>query len=363
MERSVKVHRLPLRRKARIWVTRFSRVWPMVVWLLLAGFVFWASSETGDSVAAQGVVRLDKRVVAATETARVKAIHVEVGSVTQEWAVLVELESLELNAEISRLEEGLAARRREAALDLFSVRHRLKSEMREVERSREEDSSELQVLQAESLRLQALQSRGLVDADRLVELERQVASLEASLERYPAELLACRQEMHELVGLESAWEEGESQYEEMLGEYRKRRDALLVTSDGGWFVSELYVKVGDVVRAGDLLLESVSRSQVEVQGFVQVSASDKLVVGSPVYIYGSGSMEAGLEGVIRQVGPALAAIEDRSNPIMKRKVFGRRFSVELEAPVAPVDGEQVEIRFGERDSASMVAWVEAMLAW
>ena len=361
---NTETYRLSSAQKRRIWIARKLRFWPFLLWLILAVFVYYGISSTTKVVQVFGVVDYPTISVAATETGRIESIFVTVGQEVVEDEDLIKLSSLEIDYEIAALQADKEDGKQATQRQFFNSVQSINADLRKLTLQQAQDEAELEILKEENQRLENLLSRHLIDAEVVVNNRMRIVSLETAIDKYPEYLQALRTEKKELDELENTTPENKDDNRAIqLSILKQRAKSLTICANNSGVISNVLRKPGDVVRAGETLLELLGKDAPVIQGFIPLSAHRTIQSGDTVYLADKNDKSTVYEGTITSISPSVVGVVDTSTPVVPRTVRGRMFTVKSPAATQWVESEQVSI-FLEKPSDSVISsWIYSMSSW
>lgn len=362
--RDTEIYRLSSAQKRRIWFARKLRLWPFVLWILLALFVVYGVRSTSRIVQVFGVVDYPTISVAATETGRIESILVAVGREVDKDEVLIKLSSLEIDYEIAVLQADKEEEEQATQRQFFNSVQRINAEVRELTLQQAQDEAELVILKEENQRLENLLSRRLIDANVVVRNRTQIVSLETAINKYPEYLLELQAEKADLEELENNFPRSQENNRAIqLSILKERVKGLTISANVSGVVSNVIKNPGDVVSAGETLIELLGNGAPVIQGFIPLSAHRSIQPGDTVFLADKNDKITVYEGTITSISPSVIGIEDTSSPIVLRTIRGRMFVVESPAGSLWVESEQVIIYLEKPSESTIRNWIYTMSSW
>jgi len=357
-------YRLSSAQKRRIWFTRKLRFWPFLLWLILAFFVVYGIRSITQVVQVFGVVDYPTLSVAATETGKIESIFVTLGQEVMKEEKLVKLSSLEIDYEIAALQADQEEEEQTTQRQFFNSVQSIKADLRKLTLQQAQDEAELAILQEESKRLENLLSRRLIDADVVVSNRTRIVSLETAISKYPAYLQALQAEKVELEKLEHKSPQSmEDNRTIQLSILKERVKSLTICANDSGIISNVLKNPGDVVMAGETVLELLGKGAPVIQGFIPLSAHRSIQPGDTVYLADKNDRSKVYEGTISNISPSVIGVQDTSTPVVPRTIRGRMFIVESPAAVQWVESEQVSIFLEKPSDSTISSWIYSMSSW
>jgi multidrug resistance efflux pump len=358
------IYRLSSSQKRKIWFARRLRHWPFLLWILLAVLVTFGIRSTSKIDQVFGVVDYPTISVAATETGRIESILVAVGQAVAEDEELITLSSLEIDYEIAALQADEDELNQATRRQFFNSEQSINADLRELTLQQAQNEAELSILKTENQRLESLLSRGLIDADVVASNRMRIVSLETAMNSYPEYLQALQTEKAELEKLENKSPQSKEDNRAIqLSILKERAKSLIICANNSGVISNVLGKPGDVVRAGETLMELLGNDTPVIQGFIPLSAHRSIQPGDTVYLADKYDKRTIHQGTIASISPSVVGIEDTSTPLVARTVRGRMFIVESPAAAQWVESEQVSIFLEKPSNSTLQKWIYSMTSW
>mgnify|MGYP001466186542 CR=1 FL=1 len=357
-------YRLTSSQKRKIWLAKKFRFWPALLWVLLALFVVLGIQTTSKVARLSGVVDYPTLSVSATETGRIESIYVTVGQKIRKDEELVQLKSLEIDYEIAGLQAANEAEARATQRQFFDSMQGINTEIREIKLQQTQDKAELAVLKEENQRLEKLYSQSLVDAEVLAENRERMATLKSAIDIYPEYLLNLEKEKKELEKMGYQSPIGQENHRAMqISILENRAKSLTICANEDGVISKVLKNPGDVVSAGETVLELLGNRVPVVQGFIPISAHRSIQPGDTVYLADRNDLTTIYEGTISNISPSVIGIQDNSFPVVSRMLKGRIFIVESAYAKRWVESEQVSIFLEKPTDSTLNKWLYSLISW
>ena len=357
-------YRLSSAQKRRIWLTRKLRFWPVLLWVLLAVLVVYGIGGAKKVVQVFGVVDYPSISVAATETGKIENIFVTVGQKIVEGDALIKLSSLEIDYEIASLKADAEEEQQATQRQFFNTMQSINADIRQLKLQQAQDVGELAILKEEGRRLEGLLSRRLIDASEVATNKMRIVSLEAASNRYPEFLKALETERATLESLENNSPKTTVDNRAIqLSLLQERSKSLSISANSGGVISNVLRNPGDVVLAGETVLELLGTDAPVVQGFIPLSAHHSIQPGKTVYLADKNDRDQVFEGTVVSISPSVIGIVDTSTPIVPRTVKGRMFIVESPEISRWIESEQVIILLDKPSDSNIQKWLLSLSSW
>ncbi|MBM4156361.1 MAG: hypothetical protein FJ221_15225 [Lentisphaerae bacterium] len=350
--------RLP--RHPRFWWSRIKYKWPFLIWAAAVWATFQLYMVGARTVRIPGVIEALREEAAPVQDVRLVSVGVIAGQQVVPGEVLARFDASLSDAE-------LAVEQLQAERQFTSVISGIGDRLRDLRMRQAAEKLRLDVLKAESRKLEELMAAGVQDAARLAYFRAEQEALAKSVELYPAEIAALEAEQAEAKSrLETSrrWfaaaaespamatnppPEGLESVAETVSLLRARRDNYVLRARHTGTVTRVWFQPGDVVPAGAPVVTLLIRGdQRNVTGFLGEHVSHAVTEGQDAYVE-----PARLSGFakltparIRTVSPDVAWLPTRVSPVQNQPIRGRRVSVELLEPIDLFPGEAVNIYVG-----------------
>lgn len=338
------------------WWRRLPNRWPFVAWLVAVGAAVFLFLHGGRMGGMTGVAEADRQVLAPLEAARVNAIYFQIGQAVPAGALVVEMDTGVLDAEMTV--ERLQAERQFAA-----VMNRAEVALQDALIRQAETLGELEVLDDEVKRLDSLLARQLVDAQTVTRTKARQRALRSAADLYPglieglrAQLADARARWSEINTSLSANSDPDSAPAtgtDRLGLLRLRKESYRLYAQEEGIVSDVFHAVGDVVLAGDPIVTIVGRRVKRVVGFLPEASARDVRPGMQAYVSSAAQMGAVTPAHVVAVTPDIVALPGRANPLPQRTLRGRHVILHLDGPHDFFPGESLTIQF-ERPLLSLL---------
>ncbi len=360
---SREVHRIDGGKKVRIWLARRVKGWPFLAWIVLAILVLWGSRAGSRLDTFGGVVEYPKFNVAASQEGRIVRIAVEVGEGISLGEVLVELDSLETDIALAEIRERAERDASDVQRQYFETLSELNREIREHSLNRSTDETELEVLREESVRLEDLLERRLIDAETVSRNRMRLRVAETLVKQYPELIAELENEREDLLlMMESSLADNSpsrSRLEELLYE---KKSALSLRANRNGLAVRVLKREGDVVRAGETIIELVEEESPVVRVFVPLSSQRSMTVGEEVVVLVSAESGTRVLGKVKSTSPTIVDLPDTSNPILSRTISGRMMLVELPGSSAWTEGQRLVVVMDTEEPSALRTFVANVFA-
>ena len=350
--------RLP--RHPRVWWSRIKYKWPFLIWAAAVWATFQLYMVGARTIRMPGVIEALREEAAPVEDARLLTLHVIAGQTVVPGDVMARFDASLSDAE-------LAVEQLQAERQFTSVISGIGDRLRDLRMRLASEKLRLDVLKAESRKLEELMAAGVEDAARMAYFRAEQEALAKSVELYPAEILALEREQAEAKGrLETTrrWfaasvegpgvatnppPAGLEAIAETASLLRARRENYVLRARHTGTVTRVWFQPGDVVAAGlPVVTLLIKGEQRNVTGFLGEHVSHAVTEGQEAFVE-----PARLSGFakltparIRTVSPDVAWLPTRVSPVQNQPIRGRRVSVELLEPIDLFPGEAVNIYVG-----------------
>jgi membrane fusion protein, protease secretion system len=236
----------------------YSKLGWLVLGLGFGGFILWATFAPLDKgVSAQGTVISDgqRKVVQPAVTGIIDQILVKDGDIVQEGQLLVKMNSIQAEAQTDSAKEAMAG---------------LDAQIAGLENSTNSQATQLMLINQQLAGMRDLAKEGYVAKNRVLELEREKARLEAGLAENRGALERSRRQLGELQKKMPAYQ------------FDLENTTIEAPVNGSVINLAVFTK-GQVVQAGTKLMEISPMSHgLVVEAKVPVNLIDKVHVGLPV---------------------------------------------------------------------------------
>ncbi|MFH0881091.1 MAG: HlyD family efflux transporter periplasmic adaptor subunit [Lentisphaerota bacterium] len=358
------------RRHPMVWWSRFKLRWPLVCWLLamvVAGYLYY---HGGRFSGMSGTVEAMHDLAAPLETARLRAVHVIVGQEVRAGAVLAEMDTSILDAEM--VMEKLQEERRFAS-EVAQIDGRLQEALI---RQAEADG-ELEVLNSELERLDDLLSKRLIEAQTVTRLRARQQALKRAATLYPGlirnlqvELESASNRMQTVAawfggGASNApagWKADEKiQRQFSLLELRRSSYILRAKADG--VVARVDFKPGDIVNSGNTIVDLVVNGSAEVVGFLPESNARYIAIGMTTYLSRVTGQGAIIPARVTALTPEIMGLPNRANPYPGAAFRGRQVILKPSIENDFIPGESISIDLDKPAlTLSLEAFIERLAA-
>jgi multidrug resistance efflux pump len=349
--------------------------WPFVVWVLAIVTAVYLYQHGGEFGGIPGMVETVSRRVAPMEPAPLEQIMVMPGQQVSNGAVVAVMDTSILDAEINVLKAAMAVERLQLEQDFSRGVSRTQAALQEARIRAAENASELAVLNAEIERMAPLLEQGLVEANMLSRLKARQAALTESMKLYPEMLKALEQErkaadqrrteLNHWFNRQQQTDPEEVKWSLEAGRARldllmKRRAEYVLRAPANGIVSRIFCHPGEIVGAGETIMNITARKPVRIIGFLQESHIRDVEVGMPAYIMRETSKGLSFKANVIALGPDILDFPERVSPAITQPQRGRRVVLKPESPGNDlVPGERVSIRFG---IPLLTRWIDRLRA-
>ena len=325
----------PLPRHPKLWWSRLKWRWPMLVWIIVAGFTYTLYQRSGSAQAAalscEGVVEPLLLHVAPDRTRTIVAMPVSEGDTFAAGDLLVRFADLDLQAQLAGLDARLEAAQIQARQRAEEARQRNQRELRDLELAEAADRANATVFGDELTRREALLQRGLVTDQDLARTRGEAKATEARLALYP-ELKARIQADIDLWTARAAQEALPDDATLMMRRERLALEAqiaaLSIHATEAGTVSSRLRQPGETVPPGESVLSWVpERHPRRCVAFLPEGNQPAPTPGSPCTLTLVSQPDASFGGTILALSPEVMTIPDRASPLPNRTVRGRRITI------------------------------------
>ncbi|MDQ8202838.1 HlyD family efflux transporter periplasmic adaptor subunit [Pelagicoccus sp. SDUM812003] len=357
MAEDTETYQLPPRVKAMIRLKRWTRHWPVLLWVGLAWLVAQGLFYSRASHAVWGIVDYRNVRVLAKESGILKEVDASVGGAVRRGQILASVDSDRIRYEIAAVRSSADRRRVDADRELFRVEQRIESESRELEARQARERAERELLVEELDRMEELFGKRLIDQSAVVEMRTRLSVLESSIESLSENRKELEEERARIAELRQRWRDEGQQHGELAALLDwEQAQTLLAPCDAT--VLRVDAQQGDFVQEGDSVLELLADEAPVVRGFAPLSSGLDLIEGREVFLRGEGLGRTVCVGRIAAVNPSVESLLDTSNPIMNRSIRGRFFQVACDGLEGRVEGERLEIHFKDPSDSPVATLVE-----
>ena len=308
----------------------------------------------------EGFAEVSVETCAGLEDARIEALEVQPGERVPAGVVVVRLDSSDVEREIAALWE-MAQREEVQNYRLFTnTIQRMESDRRELSLRFEEYEAEHKALLGEIERLEALVEQRLAMPDILTRSRVRAATLEKSLIVLPTQIVELETELAAarkgLDDLRRAVGTDTGPFNAALTVLEGRRQERDIRTVSGGVVSEIYRREGDVVVAGEPILQIVKERSERILAFLPEAGLGTVASGQEVYISPGAPGNAPIEGRIVALVPKVDTLRDRASALPGGVYRGVTMIIEPVEAGAFTPGQKVEIRLRPEASLWQRLW-------
>ena len=359
---------------ARVYVRRALRNWPVLVWAAVIVVVVLLYSRTVQFGEMMGVVETIEEPVAPLETARLKAVFVEVGQRVEKGDVLAQMDTSLIEAELAMRQAELIEARETITgyqQNILQMLRQFEAAVKDAEAAlqttllnQQRDAALLEVLGSELKRREDLLAKRLVNEQDVSALRAQVAALEQTVQGYPAliavqerriaDAIAQRENMQKWLRATEGEDPSKAIEQKMAARnetlratvemIERRRENYTLRANRDGVVSAILEQPGNVINAGTPIMTIVAEHPEHVIGFLPEVHLTELNAGERVLVWRQSGRSRRVPGVIESISPDVQALPGRVSPIRGQTLRGRRVIVKLEGEHDFIPGETVEIR-------------------
>ena len=334
---------------------RFSRLkthWPFLIWVAaVLAMVVIAQQELGGQ-SMSGVIYKEVSEVSSVNPGQVKRVLVVPGQKVEVGQTLVELDTALIDAEIQAAAWSQDVESRQIDRQFTRMKFESEADLQEAELRLAQASSELQLLDKESKRIEGLVERRLVDREVLLDLEARRDTLRLTVSSYPDRI--------ERLKRYSLWADGQKaallekfdapdsspkRGDEVQKLLELKKEGYSLRAAGSGFVSLVHTRTGDVVGSGEPLVSIVGESANRVIGFLPEKNARDLEKGSIFYVSSSGNAgPVAVPAKVVSLSPEIIGLPQQAVLISSRVVRGRQIMLEIIEPHSFIPGEAVMLR-------------------
>jgi multidrug resistance efflux pump len=371
-----------------IW-SRLLRNWPFFVWILVVLGIVAIYRHGAHMGSVAGAVESVIDPVAPLETARLVSVPVVIGQSVKAGAIVAQMDTMNIDAEIAVNKALLAQAQSTLARDqqnLLQLVGRVevgilqaKTALQTEQARQASQQAELAELKKEQARRDGLFAKKLIDEVVVSQLRPQIAALEGAVAAGPAILATYEQHLATAQkGLTDLREwmrvqEGEGVSDSLstmtqanaavIGatlehlEARKRSHALRAMRDG--VVSQILFWPGTVVNSGTAIIQIVAEHPQRVIGFLPEVHSQDFPMGQRTLVWrmtGRWPNRGGkVPAEVVSISPDVEALPPGVSPYPTQPVRGRRLVLQLLGAHDFIPGEAVEISQPPMPWADLIA--------
>ena len=334
---------------------RFSRLktqWPFLVWVAAVIVIaVIAQQETGGQ-SMSGVIYKEVSEISSVNPGQVKRVSVIPGQKVDAGQILVELDTGLIDAEIKAAAWSQDVESRQIDRQFTRMKFESEADLQEAELRLAQASSELQLLDKETQRIQGLVERRLVDREVLLDLEARRDTLKLTVASYPDRI--------ERLKRYSQWAEGQkaallekfdaaNQPQKSGDELQKllelKKEGYSLRASGPGYISLVHTRTGEVVDSGEPLVTVVGESANRVIGFLPEKNARELQKGSIFYVSSSGNAgPVGVPAKVVSLSPEIIGLPQQAVLVPGRVIRGRQIMLEILEPHTFIPGEAVMLR-------------------
>lgn len=341
----------------------------LVVTLSAAAYFYLGSEQRGHIL---GFAEAVPEAVAPIETARVGAVHVNIGDAVVAGQIVATLDTSSLDAEIAvaeaeeaKLEADLLAERATAEDKLDSDLEMLQRERARQREDQARASAEAKVLDSEVSRVKKMVADRQAVLDDLTQLNLRQAAASAVVTSKPQTLGLLGQQIKAAEDRKKKVKEQSSALAAKLAAQmlvaarnvdllKKRREGYVLRASRPGRVSAIEKRAGEVVAAGNTVLTLVS-AQERVVACVPENRALGLREGDVAHLHPRGQAGAPLRGTTVALGPIVTELPARCWSSPRVPMWGREVTIALDSAVDVVAGQAFEISFDHAPSGASPA--------
>lgn len=373
-----------------VWWSRNKTRWPVLVWIIAIAAAVLLYRKGIEQPLITGILEVHEEIIAPVEDGVLQAIFADESDAVTNGQPLARMDTTMIDQEI-KAEEALGLQEAGAVEryqeDAMRLRRQYSSDIDTVEtslldqkRAAAEAKGELDVLVAESARLQGLVDQRLADAGvlaKLGDMKARIAALSESMKLYPQsienlerQLASMKTQLEEL----NAWmdlepvEKGPGQsrrvdlmkmqtqkyHEEArnLLMLRRERCTFYAKSDGT--VSRIFIRPGSTVTVGIPIMTVVHAPGKRVVAFVpEGQAVHNIEAGMNAHIIRQARGSREYDAVVEGLGPEIYTRTIQAG-IREQFIRGRRLALTLAEDHDLIPGETVSIALQTRSMFSIL---------
>lgn len=335
---------------------RMAAYWPLLVWILVVVIAAYSFLRGVQFNRVNGVVDVIQEAIAPDEDGRVRKILVSTGQQVKQGDPLVEMDTSVLDTQIQRLEQAMTSDLENRIVEFETDLHRLRSELRELQRDEASDKGELDALNQYNEALDSLmaqtppayragiqQAKGKFTAD--------VARLNATIALYPQQMQAVQEEMKVLEDALKRLRDAQQNPEggarasgdlARLQELRILRDRSVIRSSHDGTVDRIDKDEGEYVAAGTPVLRVVAHPQ-NIRAFLPEDQLHILKEGDQVWIAPLNERTTVFTARIKGISPRINTVPDTSSPLPNQILHGREVVIEYPEDSGLTPGQRVVV--------------------
>ncbi len=329
-----------------------------LLWFACAAVAFGLGVDVGGAVNAPATVDVRQAPITTTVVARIATVHVTDGDTVAKDAVLITLDSHEVDqelalaeAELIRVKDAVRARQVDIKDQDFEVGLRLQQDADKASQSAQTLSSTIKQTETELVSVDALVEKN----EALVKAQLASAQLLDELRvRQPGlreRLTALGDELRQMTGLRDAASKRVAEWrvrtgqrdalaapdvaavalqEERVKQAQTKRERLTLRAPLAGQVSSVMCGVGDVVRDGvPLLIITDARAQ-HATAWVDEAHAFGIAVGDSASLRTTDGRAIVRSGRVRALGGAILAMPERLWQVPGEPMFGRAVYIDLD---------------------------------
>jgi len=380
--------RASLREHPKLRWRRIVSNWPFLAWLgiiILAAYLYTRSTQFGQLT---GVVETIAEPIAPLQTARLRAIKVELGDRVKAGQIVAVMDTTLVDVQLA-LAEATMAEAQGTLATYEGTMHNLvrtfdtaikdaETKLGEQKSLEESDRARLKELQNQQAGLEDLFKKKLISKAEVDALKPEIVALERTVAAYP-ELIATYERMltdsrierenlqrslrvadgedvSKAISLKAAAQGDIMKTAVEMRKIEKESFNLRVSRDG--IVSQLLQVPGDVVQSGMPIARIVSEHSDEIVGFLPELHLSSLKVGDTAYAFREYGRSSAIKLSVESIAPEVDTLPGRVSPIQGQPMRGRRIMFKIEGTHDLVPGETVQIRAISPFWAGIRSWFE-----
>ena len=343
-------------KKMRIIAIRIVRKWPLLVWIGMVWFVYYAWQITQQPQSFPGFMVKNAVQIASMETGKITEIAVETGQTVSKNDILAKIDTTLIESEILATETILEQEQQTEYRQYINALQRMQSELRDLQLRQAQDTAENAVLAQENKRLEALLSKHLVDADMVARNRAQLAAISEAVLVYPTLMEQLESDINLLIETQgntstflgkTQQRASQTDKDPRLLYLEKRKEQFQIKAQSNGVIAVVYKSPGDVVSEGDVILELIPHNRGEAVVLLPESVCRQFQPGQTVYITASLLQQDWHQAKVRSLSPRMVSVPDRSSPIPNRSIRGRYMMLDIGSSDTFLANESILVSAGK----------------
>ncbi|MGI9243483.1 MAG: HlyD family secretion protein [Verrucomicrobiales bacterium] len=331
--------------KGYLW-RRIASKWPFLIWLGVALLTYQLYQRGVRFERMNGVVVAETETIAALEDGVISALSIaEIGDAVTPGQIVVQIDPRMAEGELEEKEQEIQFDKIEQARKFGSMKTQLIADIAKLKAEQAGDEARAEVLEKSLANLKSRASEGLVPQSVVTEAQVEIETLRASLPFYTTRLADLGEEMNSIEELLGKLKEFQDTAPVSLQILSERIDRMKLKSGSGGVVSDIFFRVGSVVKRGEPILNIINLKSRGARGFILEENADKVTVGMPIFISPTGNPGANLNpGKITFISPQITATPDVGSSVAGRMIKGREITCSFDNPeIELLPGQSVTI--------------------